>query len=69
MYTLPNKVLLACFKNKNNFINEKKTFSSIERRRSTAEEITRVARQFSMESRNISVLGPMDTVIHNSSSI
>ena len=67
MYTLPNKVLLACFKNKNNFINEKKTFSSLERRRSTAQEITRAARQLSMESKTLTISG--GTIVCNSSAM
>ena len=66
LYTLPNKVLLACFKNKNNFINEKTTFSSVERRRSTAQEITSVARQLSMESRTLSISGEGHVVCNSS---
>ena len=67
MYTLPNKVLLACFKNKNNFINEKKTFVSVERRRSTAQEITRATRQISMESKTFSIT--VDSVFRNNSAM
>lgn len=66
MYTLPNKVLLACFRNKHTFINEKKAFSTLERRMSSAQEITKAARQISIGSRVCPFSGE-STVIANAS--
>ena len=47
LYTLPNSVFLKLFRNRSNFINEKKTFGSIDRQIQKTKALEAASRRFS----------------------
>ena len=47
LYTLPNSVFLKLFRNRSNFINEKKTFGSVDRQIQKTKALEATARRFS----------------------